>query len=272
MQVDERNSVSVTDTDEMIYVLREPPVATIVLNRPSKRNALSLAMWERLPKLVREAGRDPDIRVIVLRGSEPEAFAAGADISEFESKRLRPADAERYNEITADAEASLAEAELPTIAMVGGYCVGGGCEIAVACDIRFCDTSARFGLTPARLGIVYSAGAVKRLVDLVGVGAAKYLLFGGELIGAEEAERAGLVSRVCTPDTLERETYGFARVISTRSLAAVRGMKRVISLVSGSVSDEGLREASGIVRSSFSHPDYAEGVRAFLEHREARFL
>lgn len=183
-----------TDAKDMLYLLEEPPVATIVLHRPSKRNAFTYEMWERLPQLLLEAEKNPALRVIGLRSSESEAFSAGADISEFKIRRLHPADVEHYDAVTAKAGAALANAELPTIAMISGYCMGGGCDIAVACDIRLCDTHAQFGVTPARLGVVYPAGAMKRLVDLVGIGTAKYLVFSGQMIGASEAERTGLVS------------------------------------------------------------------------------
>jgi enoyl-CoA hydratase len=257
--------------DDQILVEIEPPVATIVLNRPEKRNALTLEMWRKLPELVRRLDADPSVRVIVLRGSTPTAFAAGADISEFESLRSTPELITAYNGATASAEDALATCSKPTVAAVRGYCVGGGCEIAVACDFRFADQSARFGVTPARLGIVYAAGATRRLAQLVGVGPAKLLLLSAQLIDVEEALRIGLVTRVLPADSFDADVDAFVGTLARNSLVSMSGAKSLLHALSEDLSEETLARAAGIVAKSFGSDDYREGVRAFLERRPPRF-
>lgn len=255
---------------EGLAVRRDAEVATLVLDRPDARNAISLQMYRALPDLVADLGRDRDVKVVVVRGAGERAFAAGADIKEFREVRSDSASARAYNERVAAAEQALASLSKPTIAMVHGFCIGGGCGIALACDLRLADDKARFGITPAKLGLVYSLESTKRLVDLVGPARAKWILMTGLQVPADEALRMGLVERVVAPDALEQETADLAAMLSSRAQFSVRATKSIVSrIIAGQTADDA--DTTELRNSSFDTDDYAEGVRAFLERRDPVF-
>jgi enoyl-CoA hydratase len=253
-----------------LYLEKNGPVATLVINRPEKRNPISFSMWQALPSLVAEVERDDAIKVLVLRGAGEAAFSAGADISEFEKFRADSEGARRYNEATHEGERALAGLSKPSIAMVRGFCIGGGCELALACDFRFADTSGRFGITPARLGIVYSLTATKQLVDLVGPATAKYILFSGQHIGAERALEVGLIDELLAPEELAARTREFAELLASRSQHSIRTMKQIIGRIAAGQTDDDA-DTIAMRNDSFDTADYKEGVRAFLEKRPPRF-
>ncbi|MEU0039271.1 enoyl-CoA hydratase/isomerase family protein, partial [Streptomyces sp. NPDC006333] len=182
-------------------------IATVVIHHPAKRNAMTAGMWRALPTLLDGLAADPAVRAVVLTG-EGDTFCAGADIS-----TLRGSSDEAQG-LAVRAEDALAAFPKPTLAAVRGYCVGGGAQLAAACDLRFAEAGALFGVTPAKLGIVYPASATRRLVSLVGPATAKYLLFSGELIDAERALRTGLVDEVLAGDELDKRVTEFARVLT----------------------------------------------------------
>ncbi|MGH3664853.1 MAG: enoyl-CoA hydratase-related protein [Egibacteraceae bacterium] len=253
-----------------LYLERDGDVAILVLNRPEKRNAIRLDMYQRLPQLLREVATDPDILVLVVRGGGERTFSAGADISEFRTVRADSDDARVNNAAVAEAENALAGLDKPTIAMVHGHCIGGGCGLALACDFRFSDPDGRFGITPAKLGLVYSLESSKRLVDLVGPSQAKYILLSGEQLPADRALRLGLVNEVVGADQLAVRTAEFAALLASRAQFTVRSMKEIVRRISaGQAADDAatteLRDAS------FDTDDYAEGVAAFLERRPPKF-
>jgi enoyl-CoA hydratase/carnithine racemase len=259
--------------DELL-VKREGPVATLWLNRPSRRNAVTRLMWAALPGLLDELAADDEVRVVVVRGAEG-TFSAGADVSELgeqvdggESSPGAP-DA-GYAAANQAAEQALADFPKPTVALVQGACVGGGCQIAVACDLRVADTTARFGITPARLGIVYAPSALERLVHLVGPSAAKWLLYTGDLVDVTWAQRTGLVDAVHPPEAVEGAVATLAGTLAERSLLTQRATKEMVASVlhHGSI-DEVL--AQRWMTEARDGPDSREGVAAFLERRPARF-
>ncbi|GAA2080269.1 enoyl-CoA hydratase/isomerase family protein [Actinomadura alba] len=253
-----------------LRIERSGAVATLVLDRPGSHNAIRLAMYEELPHLIEEIAADPDVKVLVVRGAGRKAFAAGADISEFQEVRGDAAGARSYNERVAGAERALGALRKPTIAMVHGYCIGGGCGLALACDLRFADERARLAITPAKLGLVYSLESTKRLVDLVGPSRAKWMLMSGKQLDAGTALRVGLVDEVTSPDDLEAHTYDFAELLTTRAQFSVRAGKEIIGRVVAGQTEED--EATLDLRnSSFDTSDYAEGVRAFLDKRSPAF-
>ncbi|MFC9060214.1 enoyl-CoA hydratase/isomerase family protein [Streptomyces sp. NPDC057074] len=231
-------------------------VATVVVHHPAKRNAMTAAMWRALPPLLDDLAADPAVRVLVLTG-EGGTFCAGADISTL---RESP---ERAQRLAVLAEEALAAFPKPTLAAVRGHCVGGGAQLAAACDLRFAEESALFGVTPARLGVVYPASATRRLVALTGPAAAKYLLFSGELIDAARALRTGLVDEVLPEGELDKRVAEFTRVLASRSLLTQAAAKE---FANGRTD----RDAhwAGQARGS---GDTAEGVAAFLERRQPRF-
>jgi enoyl-CoA hydratase len=253
-----------------LHVERQGSTATLTLNRPEKRNAITFDMWRGLPRLLDEIEQDRRVKVLVIRGAGGAAFSAGADISEFETLRSTEEGAKRYNDATEAAEERLVAMAKPTIAMVQGPCIGGGCELAVACDLRFSDRTGRFGITPAKLGIVYSLPATKRLVDLVGPGRAKYILFSGRHVGAERAFAMGLVDELVEPHELAETTMDFAETVASRAQLSVRSTKRIVSLImAGQTADN--EETRRLRTECFATDDYREGVRAFLEKREPEF-
>ncbi|MFE1951453.1 enoyl-CoA hydratase/isomerase family protein [Streptomyces sp. NPDC059524] len=229
-------------------------VATVVIDHPAKRNAMTDAMWAALPPLLAELSADPAVRALVLTGAG-DTFCAGADISTL-GRGAAPG-------LAMAAEDALAAFPKPTLAVVRGYCVGGGCQLAAACDLRFAAEGALFGVTPAKLGIVYPASSTRRLADLVGPAGAKYLLFSGELIGTERALRTGLVDEVWSPEELDKRVVEFTRVLASRSQLTQAAAKE---FAAGRADREPYwaEQARG-------SDDTAEGVAAFLERRPPRF-
>ncbi|MET8076525.1 enoyl-CoA hydratase/isomerase family protein [Streptomyces sp. NPDC005303] len=231
-------------------------VATVVIHHPAKRNAMTAAMWQALPPLLDTLAADPDVRALVLTG-EGGTFCAGADISTL---RRSPEEAQG---LAVRAEEALAAFPKPTLAAIRGHCVGGGSQLAAACDLRFAEEGALFGVTPAKLGIVYPASSTRRLVSLVGPAAAKYLLFSGELIDAQRALRTGLIDEVLPEGELDKRVGEFTRILTSRSQLTQAAAKE---FANGRTD----RHAywTGQARGS---GDTAEGVAAFLERRTPRF-
>ncbi|MEU9283513.1 enoyl-CoA hydratase-related protein [Streptomyces sp. NPDC048275] len=231
-------------------------VATVVIHHPAKRNAMTADMWRALPPLLDGLAADPAVRALVLTG-EGGTFCAGADISTL---RGSPEEAQSLAVL---AEEALAAFPKPTLAAIRGYCVGGGSQLAAACDLRFAQEESLFGVTPAKLGIVYPASSTRRLVSLVGPGAAKYLLFSGELIDAERALRTGLVDEVLPEGELGKRVGDFTRVLAARSLLTQAAAKEFTN----GRTDRDVYWAQQALGSG----DTAEGVAAFLERRQPRF-
>ena len=252
--------------DEPIVVTRDGAVATIWLNRPDKRNAMSYDMWVGLADACESLAIDPSVRALVVRGTGGH-FCAGADIGGFAGRM-----SDDYQSRNRAAEESLAVFPRPTIAFITGSCVGGGVQIAGACDLRFADTSARFGITPARLGIAYPTYALERAVRLVGPSAAKHLLFSAELIDVDRALRIGLVDEVAEPETALERLDEFTRLLAEeRSLLTQTISKQMIDEIArtGGVADTTIARWAPVLA---DNPDMAEGVAAFGERRSPRFV
>lgn len=240
------------------------PVAHLLIDRAAKRNAFTQAMWEALPTLVDEAMADAAVRVLVIRAAEPGAFCAGADIAEFGVGARDPQWRAGNQAAIAHAQRTLARAAKPVIAFVEGDCVGGGCGIAIACDLRVARAPARFGITPAKLGLVYSLHDTKLLVDLVGPAQAKRILFTGALIDTDEALRIGLI------DLLADDPKELAETIAANSAHSTGQSKAIIRrILDGQADDDA--ETSALFADAFSLPDFAEGVEAFLTKRSPDF-
>lgn len=255
---------------EDLLVERKGGIATLTLNRPQSHNAINMGMYQALPDIVAGLDKDPEVKVVVVRGAGEKSFASGADITEFERERGSAAAARNYNEKVAAAERAIEGLSKPTIAMIHGYCIGGGAGLALACDLRFADKRARFAITPAKLGLVYSLESTKRVVDLAGPSRAKWILMSGQQIPAQRAWELGLFDELVEPEELESYTYDFAAVITTRAQFSVRmGKEMVRRVINGQVDDD---EATVDIRnSSFDTDDYAEGVQAFLAKRPPSF-
>lgn len=255
---------------EEILVEQQQSIATVVLNRPERHNALTVGMYNELPGIVAALDADTSVKVTILRGAGQQAFSSGADISEFARERGNAVSARRYNDRVATAERSLETLDKPTIAMIHGYCTGGGAGLALACDLRFADSTAQFAITPAKLGLVYSLESTKRIVDLVGPARAKWILLSGNQISSERALSLGLFDEVKSPEDLEASTNAFAETISSRAQFSVRMGKEIVRRVTrGQTHDDD--ETRDIRNSSFDTSDYAEGVQAFLAKRRPNF-
>ena len=254
---------------DAVFVEREGPVATIQLNRPAKRNALTVAMWKRLNALVEELDRDTAVKVIVVTGAG-ETFAAGADIEEFENAATDPKLGEQVAEVTYEAQKRLARNAKPTIAKIRGACVGGGCGIAICCDLRIADPTAKFAITPGKLGLIYSLADTKRLADLVGPARAKDILFTGRMMDANEAKAIGLIDRIVETSELDDAVNAYARDIAANSQFSARGTKRIVQMIlDGAIDDD--RDTRRLFVDAFSGADFKEGVAAFLAKRKPIF-
>jgi enoyl-CoA hydratase/carnithine racemase len=245
------------------------PIGEIVLDQPTKRNAISAAMWAALGEAAFAAANDAGARLVVVRG-EGAHFAAGADITEFEQVYKTPADAERYTRVMLESLAALEALPKPTLAMIRGACVGGGCSIALACDFRFAARSARFGVTPGKLGLVYSLADTRRLAAAAGLSGARDLLLTGRLIDAEEGLGMGLCDRLYTDDEIGEATLQFARAIEETSPFSARATKEMLALLKAGAADSDAR-AQALLAGSFSGADFREGYLAFLEKRRPVF-
>lgn len=252
-------------------ITRDGSVAVLTIDRPEKRNAMTAAMWAALPGVLAGLADDAGVRTLVVTGAGP-GFCAGADISDL----LSGADpADPMAEVRRDnlaAQAALRDFPKPTIAMIRGHCIGGGVEIAAACDLRFTDPTGIFGVTPAKVGIAYTPASTKTLVDLVGPATTKYLLFSGELIDAAEALRVGLVDRLLPAGELEAEVLRFAGVLASRSALSQRATKEVVAALTAG----GDRVAAETVAArwyleTISSGELAEGAAAFADRRPPTF-
>lgn len=245
-----------------------PGVAVLTIDRPAKRNAMTHAMWGALPEVLAGPAADPAVRALVVTGAGP-SFCAGADIAGL----LGGADPrDPMADLRADnlaAQAALRTFPKPTVAMIRGHCIGGGVELAAACDLRFADPSSVFGVTPAKVGIVYPPSSTKALLDLVGPATAKYLLFSGELLDGAAALRTGLVDRLVEADELEAEVRRFTEVLAARSALTQRATKEVVAaLTAGDDADD---VVAPWYEETISSGELPEGVTAFAERRPARF-
>lgn len=243
-------------------------IARLLIDRADKKNSFCQAMWEALPGLLAEAMADPAVRVLILRAAQPGAFSAGADIAEFAVGARDPEWRAKNQAAIRAAQHDLARAAKPTIALIDGVCVGGGCGLAIACDLRVASPRAKFGITPARLGLVYSLHDTKLLVDLVGPAQAKRILFTGELIGAEEALRIGLIDILSPdPETAAEALGASIAAASPHSVAASKAMIRRI--LDGQAEDDA--DTLAQFDAAFQGEDFDEGVNAFLAKRPPRF-
>jgi enoyl-CoA hydratase/carnithine racemase len=248
--------------DDALRVEVSGDVATLTLNRPETKNALTLAMWSTLPGLLAEVAADRAAKVLVVRGAGG-TFAAGANIGEFETVYATPESTRAYFDRVGEAMEALAAFEKPTIAMIEGACVGGGLGLALACDLRIAAADARLALTPAKLGLVYSLPDTRRLVQAVGPSRAKDILFTGRLIGAEEALAIGLVDALQTPDALEAAVADKTAQIAAASQWTARRAKAIVGLIAdGETGDT--EETTRWLIEAVEGEDFREGRDAFL--------
>ena len=243
-------------------------IARLQIDRPDKRNAMDQAMWEAFPKLVDRAMADPAVRLLIVGSAHPGAFCAGADIGEFARSSSDPVWRDRNQAAIRATQITLARAQKPTIAMIDGDAVGGGCGIALACDMRIASHRARMGITPAKLGLVYPLHDTRLLIDLVGTAQARRLLFSAMLIDADEALRIGLVQQLAVD--LEAAVMTLANQMLAVSSASQRATKVIIQRIIEGAHDDDAVSAAGF-GAAFTGTDFREGVAAFIEKRPAVF-
>lgn len=251
---------------------KDGPIGWIIFNQPEKHNAVNQSMWGRMPAYVDELTADDAIRVVVLRGAGERAFVAGADISEFKDRRRNMADEEEYGRIAAAGTQALAKLGKPLLAMIHGYCVGGGVSIALNCDIRIAADDARFGIPAARLGLGYDHAGIQKLMNVIGPAYTKEIFFTGRTdFSAAEALRMGLVNQVVPKADVEGFTRHYAATIGGNAPLTVRSVKRTVSELLRPEAERDLSSLDKLMVECFNSQDYQEGVRAFSEKRRPVF-
>jgi enoyl-CoA hydratase/carnithine racemase len=246
------------------------PIGWMTFNKPERRNAVSLDMWEAIPEILNRFESDPTVRVIVLKGAGDKAFVSGADISQFEQARSSESANAHYDRVSEHASKALAGCGKPTIAMIRGFCIGGGLAIAIGCDIRVASDDSKFGIPAARLGLGYGAPGVKKLVDLVGPAYTKEIFFTARHFSADEARVMGLVNRVVSGAALEDYTREYCATIADNAPNTMNTLKRTVAeVLRGHEADWALCER--LVNECFASADYVEGRRAFMEKRRPMF-
>ena len=249
------------------------PVATVTFNRPKQRNAISFAMWRDFSNIMRKLDADRDVRAVVITGAGEEAFSAGADIQDFEEHRSNSTKGRVYNDIVNGALQTLSDMATPTISMIRGFAVGGGCELAVATDLRIASDDSRMGIPVGKLGISIGHREMRGLVDLVGKGNALYILLSARLLDAQESLRIGLVNQVVRPEELHDYTYKLANDIASLAPLSHAVNKLTMQQVRNKPSLEDLtKEEADLPLTQFDTKDYQEGYKAFLEKRRPNFI
>jgi enoyl-CoA hydratase/carnithine racemase len=259
-----------TQTDKMLS-RKEGGVGTLIFNNPERHNAVSLEMWEAASGILADFVADKAIRVVVLTGAGSKAFVSGADISKFESERSSKEAVERYNVAVDKANAAVYEFPKPTIAMIRGYCIGGGLGLALCCDLRICSDNSKFGVPAAKLGLGYGYERMKKLVDLVGPSFAKEIFFTARQFTAPEALQMGLVNRVLGEAELEKYVKDYADTISGNAPMTVNSVKYIVGEVLKDENERNLARCADLVAQCFASNDYIEGRKAFMEKRKPAF-
>ena len=243
----------------------------IRFNNPAKHNALSVDMWEAVPPLLQLAQGDDRVRLVVFSGAGEKAFVSGADISQFEDMRAAREAVTRYETMAEQTLTGIHDFPKPTLACIRGYCIGGGVNVAIACDIRLASTDSVFAIPAARLGLGYRYSAMKNLVDLVGPGAAKDLFFTARRIDAVEARTMGLVSRVCAPESLDGLLAEYASALADNAPLTVAAGKAITREILKPSPELDMALCTSLIRGCFESADYTEGRTAFMQKRKPVF-
>ncbi len=259
-----------TQTDKMLS-RKEGGVGILTFNNPERHNAVSLEMWEAATAILADFAADKEVRVVVLTGSGGKAFVSGADISKFESERSNKEAIERYNAAVDKANTAVYEFPKPTIAMIRGYCIGGGVGLALCCDLRICSDNSKFGVPAAKLGLGYGFTGIKKLVDVVGPSFAKEIFFTARQFTAAEALQMGLVNRVLPGEELEKYVKDYADTISGNAPLTVNAVKYIVGQAVKDESKRDMGKCAELVAECFASSDYVEGRKAFMEKRKPAF-
>jgi len=256
-------------TNNLIFDKLTPAIGRLTLSQPARRNALNAKMWADLPKVLSKAAKTKGLRTLIVTGDGGH-FASGADISEFETLYATASSAKKISDDIAAGFNALASFPMPTIAMIRGACVGGGCGLALCCDIRFADNTAKFAITPARLGLVYPFSDVQRLIETVGIPHAKDILLSARLIQAKAARKMGLVNQLFKVDNLEAKTLEYAQSLTTLSPQSLKITKQMFAAYQAGQSGETAQSMDWFL-DGFSSDDFKTGYKAFLAKSKPDF-
>jgi len=257
---------------DKLLLEKDGPIGWIVFNQPEKRNAVSQEMWELMPEYVNDLAKDEAIRVVILRGGGDQSFVSGADISQFKDKRKNMADEEEYRRISARGQDSLTTLQKPLMAMIHGYCVGGGVGVALTCDIRIASDDARFGIPAARLGLGYHYRGMDKLMALVGPAYTKEIFFSARTdFSAQDALRMGLINQIIPKAELEKFTRDYALKIAQNAPLTLRSAKETVNQLLRPAGERDLGLLDTLIADCFNSQDYQEGVKAFGEKRRPKF-
>ncbi len=260
-----------TAEQDKILSSKKGGIGTLTFNYPEKLNAISPEMSQRAGQVIDDFQADPEVRVVILRGSGSKAFVSGGDISKYEGNRSTPEQIAAYNKMTSGFRASLRGIGKPTIAMIRGWCLGGGLAISLNCDIRICSEEAQFGIPASKLGIGYSAESLAQLIELVGPSMAKEFLFTARRYPAYEAHRLGLVNHVCQAHMLDSFVQTYAEQIAGNAPLSIIAAKRVIDEYVKDPEKRNQKLADDAVAACFTSEDYKEGRKAFMEKRKPKW-
>ena len=258
-------------TEEKMLSRTQDGVGYIIFNNPEKHNAVSIEMWDALEKFLNQFREDNNIRVVVLEGAGGKSFVSGADISKFDKERSTKEAVLSYNKRTQKVYELLEAFPKPTIAKINGYCIGGGLNLAVCCDIRICSEKSKFAMPAAKLSLGYPFSSIKRLFDIMGPGMAKHFMFTAEKISANEAVSCGLVQKLITEENLETFVNDYAFKISKNAPLTIKAMKQIGIQILKNPSERDLTLCENLASACFDSEDYKEGRKAFMEKREPNF-
>jgi enoyl-CoA hydratase/carnithine racemase len=260
-----------TNAGDKMLARKERRVGYLIFNNPERHNAVSLDMWESAGKILHQFADDDDVRCVVVTGAGGKAFVSGADISKFGDERATEAAIARYNAAVEESNSAFQNFPKPTIAMIRGYCIGGGVGLAICCDMRICTTTSRFAVPAAKLGLGYSYHGLKRLVDLVGPAFAKEVFFTARQFSAQEALEMGLVNRSLPDAELDAYVKDYAEMIAGNAPLTVGSVKEIVGQVLKPESERNLQHCNDLVMKCFASRDYTEGRTAFMEKRKPVF-
>jgi enoyl-CoA hydratase len=263
--------MNVATITEKLLAHKDGAAGWVTFNNPAKRNAMSLDMWLGLDIALNDFLADPAIRVIVLKGAGDKAFVSGADISEFKEKRATVEAVAEYNKISVTTVTKLLTCPKPTIAMIRGFCMGGGLGTALSCDLRICSEDSRFGIPAGKLGVGYKYSALKRLTDLVGPANTAEIFYTARQFDAQEAKDMGLVNRVLPSDKLEAYVADYVKTIGVNAPLTLKAVKVCLNEIAKDDARRDYALCERVVEECFASEDYAEGRTAFMEKRKAVF-
>jgi enoyl-CoA hydratase/carnithine racemase len=255
-----------------ILVERSGPIGRIVINNEAKRNAMSLDMWQAIPAAVKSLDDDFDIHVIVITGAGGKAFVSGADIGEFDTVRKDTASATRYDDINSDCYRAVRNANKPTIALIKGFCMGGGFGLAAACDLRLSNANGKFGFPAGKLGVGYPTNAIADIVNLVGSANAKELYLTARVYGAQDAQKLGFLNAIFDDETFDEAAEDYCKTVATLAPMSAQYHKAAINSAIGQSDSLSMNELKSMANACFDSQDYAEGRNAFAEKRKPVFI